>query len=196
MKTSIKTYCTLLVSVILLLSSVSIFPQQSSGQLFEKALYAEEVKGDLPEALSLYQQILDENPDNRQLGAQALLHKGLCYEKLGSEQARQAYRGVISRYGEQAAEVAQARERVSRLDAHLAELNIKAEQHIKQGNELFKRWEYEDAVREYENAIKLRPNTLLAMNAQYCIGQSWYRAGKYEDALATLTNLIEENPHV
>jgi len=194
MKITSKTYWILLVSTLLLLSSESLFSQQLTGQLFEKALYAEEVKGDLPEAIGLYQQVLDENPDNRQLGAQALLHMGLCYEKLGSEQARQAYRDVINRYGEQAAEVAQARERVSRLDAHLAELNIKAEQHMKQGNELFKRWEYENAVREYENAIKLRPNTLLAMNAQYCIGQSWYRAGKYEDALATLTNLIEENP--
>jgi len=66
---------------------------------------------------------------------------------------------------------------------------------MKQGNELFKRWAYEDAIREYQNTIKLRPNSLLAMNAQYCIGQSWYRAGEYDAALEALTNLIEENPN-
>ena len=65
---------------------------------------------------------------------------------------------------------------------------------MKKGNELFKRWEYESAVKEYENAIKLRPNTSLALNARYCIGQSWFRAGKYDAALATFTKLIEENP--
>jgi Tol biopolymer transport system component/outer membrane protein assembly factor BamD (BamD/ComL family) len=195
MKNSIKTYWILMVSAILLLSSGSIYPQQTTGQLFEKALYVEEVKGDLSEAVQLYQQVLDENPDDRKLVAKAMLHMGICYEKLGSEQALQAYRNVISKYSEQEAEVALARERIIRLEAHLAEMNRKAEQHIRKGNELFKIWEYESAIQEYENAIKLSPNSLLAMNAQYCIGQTWYRAGKHEEALATLTNLMEENPH-
>jgi Tol biopolymer transport system component/TolA-binding protein len=162
--------------------------------LFEKALYAEEMKGDLVEAVKLYQQVLKENPGNRQASARALLHIGMCYEKLGSEQARQAYRDVISKYSEQAKEVSMARERITRLEAFTAELTREAEKHMKNGNELFKIWEYESAVKEYENAIKLRPNTSLALNAQYCIGQSWFRAGKYETALATFTKLIEENP--
>lgn len=196
MKTSVKVCWILLGSVLLCWSSTElVYSQQSTGQLFEKALYAEEVKGDLQEALELYQQVLNENPDNRTLGAKALLHTGICYEKMGSQQARQAYQDVINKYAEQSEEAELARDRISRLEAHLADLNRKAEQHIRQGNELFKRWEYEDAVREYENAIKLNPNTLLAMNAQYCIGQSWYRAGKYDEAFATLTNLIEENPN-
>ncbi|MCK4745472.1 MAG: PD40 domain-containing protein, partial [Bacteroidales bacterium] len=101
---------------------------------------------------------------------------------------------VLSKYSEQAEEAAIARERMTRLDATMADLNSKAEQHMKQGNELFKRWEYEDAIKEYEDAITLRPNTLLALNAQYGIGQSWFRAGKYDAALATFTNLMEENP--
>ena len=95
-----------------------------------------------------------------------MLHKGLCYEKLGSEQARQSYYDVLSIYSEQAEETAIARERMASLDAYVAELNTKAEQHMKQGNELFKMWAYEDAIKEYEDAITLRPNTLLAMNAQ------------------------------
>jgi Tol biopolymer transport system component len=137
---------------------------------------------------------LEENPDDRQLAARAILHKGLCYEKLGSEQARLSYYDVLSKYSEQAEETAIARERISSLDAYVAELNTKAEQHMKRGNELFKSWEYEDAIKEYEDAITLRPNTLLAMNAQYSIGHSLYKAGNYEDAMTTLTNLMEENP--
>ncbi|MGW8317508.1 MAG: tetratricopeptide repeat protein [Bacteroidales bacterium] len=196
MKTSEKIFWILCGSVLMCWSNLEIVcAQQSAGQLFEKALYAEEVKGDIQEALELYQQVLDENPDNRQLGAKALLHKGICYEKMGSQQARQAYQEVINKYTEQSEEADLAREHISRLDIHLAELNREAEEHIKQGNELFKRWEYEDAVKEYKNAIKLNPNTLLAMNAQYCIGQTWYRAGKYEEAFATLTNLIETHPN-
>ena len=122
------------------------------------------------------------------------MHLGICYEKLGLDQARQTYRDVISKYSDQADKVAMAQDRISRLDAYTAELIAQAEEHFKKGNELFKRWEYESAIKEYENAIKSGPNTQLALNAQYCIGQSWYRAGKYDIALATFTKLIEDNP--
>jgi Tol biopolymer transport system component/TolA-binding protein len=205
MKNAIKILPVLLITTNMLFLSAGVLcgqeiqgqegsGNQAAGQLFEKALFAEEVKGDLPEAIELYKEVLDKTPDNRELAARTLLHMGICYEKLGSEQARKLYGQVISKYSEQSEEVAMASERMSRLDAYVAELNRKAEQHMKKGNELFKRWEYEDAIKEYENAIKLRPNTLLAMNAQYCIGQSWYRAGKYEEALETFTDLMEDNP--
>jgi len=195
MKSSIKILSILLASLtILWMTAGKSYAQQTPGQLFEKALYAEEVEGDLAEAIELYQQVLEENPDNRQLAARAILHKGLCYEKLGSEQARLSYYDVLSKYSEQAEEAAIARERITHLDAYVAELNTKAEQHMKKGNELFKSWAYESAIKEYEDAITLRPNTLLAMNAQYSIGHSLYKAGNYEDAMATLTNLMEENP--
>jgi TolA-binding protein len=154
--------------------------------LFEKALYAEEMKGDLAEAVKIYQQVLKENPGNRQVSANALLHIGMCYEKLGSEQARQAYQDVINKYSEQAKEVSVARERITRLETFTAELSREAEKHMKNGNELFKRWEFESAIKEYENAVKSGPNAQLALNARYCIGQSWFRAGKYDEALATL----------
>jgi len=181
-------------TAVLLLTTGLSSAQKASEQLFEKALYAEEMKGDLAEAVKIYQQVLKENPGNRQVSARALLHIGMCYEKLGSEQARQAYQDVIGKYSDQAKEVSMAKERITRLEAFTAELTREAEKHMKNGNELFKRWEYESAVKEYENAIKLGPNTQLALNAKYCIGQSWFRAGKYDTALATFTKLITENP--
>ncbi len=198
MKKSTKILWILLAfTLLLLLPARMAIGQQNSGstgQLYEIALYTEEVKGDLSAAVELYLQVLEENPNDRQLAAQTLLHLGLCYEKLGSDQARQAYRDVISKYSEQAEEVSLARERMDLLEAYVADLNEKAKKHMKQGNELFKLWEYESAVKEYENAISLRPNTQLALNAQYCIGQTWYRAGNYDEALSTLTKLMEEHP--
>ena len=185
-------YSVILVS---LLSTGISNSQQTAGQLFEKALYAEEIEGSLAEAVRIYQEILNDSPDNRSISAKALLHIGMCYEKLGSEQARQAYGQLISKYSEQEQEVAMARDRIARLEASDAELIAIAEQHLKRGNELFKMWEYELAIKEYENAVSSRPNSDLALNARYCIGHSWYRAGKYEEALATLTDLMEENPH-
>jgi Tol biopolymer transport system component/TolA-binding protein len=194
MKTKKTTLILILLMAGLFLSSHKLFPQQTASQLYEKALYLEEARGELQGAIDLYNQIAENQDAAQSLKAKALLHMGMCYEKLGSEKARQAYRDVINRYPEQSEEAVIARERMTSLDAYVADLNIKAEQHMKQGNELFKMWEYDDAIKEYEDAITLRPNTLLAMNAQYSIGHSLYRAGEYEDAMATFTKLMEENP--
>ena len=180
--------------VCLFFSTTTSFSQQSIGKLYEKALYTEEVKGELPQAIDLYQQILKSNPENRQIAAKALLHLGICHEKMGLKEAQGMYNDVITKYSEQIDEVALAREKLMHLEAYVADINRKAEQHLKKGNELFSRWEYESAIEEYNKAIELDPNTLLAQNAGYCIGQSWFRAGKYDIALAAFKKLIEENP--
>jgi len=183
----------LIVVLSLIMAGYNTFAQ-TAEELLPKAIQLEEVKGELHEAIETYRMILDEYPDNREVCAEALLHLGMCYEKLGLDQARQTYRQVISKYPEQQDKAALARERISRLDVYTAELLAKAEEHLKKGNELFKRWEYAEAIKEYENAVSCGPNTQLAHNARYCIGQSWYRTGKYDEALATFTKLIEENP--
>ena len=177
----------------LMLPSYNSFAQ-TAEELLPKAIQQEEVKGELYEAIRTYQLIMDDYPDNREICAEALLHLGICYEKLGLDQARQTYRQVISKYPEQEDKTALARERIYKLDAYNSELMAKAEEYLKKGNELFKRWEYESAIKEYENAVSYVPNNELSLNARYCIGQSWYRAGKYDKALATFTKLIEENP--
>ena len=73
-------------------------------------------------------------------------------------------------------------------------LRQKVEQYMKEGKKLFDQWEFEAAIKEYENVINLYPNTLLAQNAQYYIGQSWFRKGNYEKSLATFNKLVKENP--
>jgi Tol biopolymer transport system component len=91
------------------------YSQQSSGQLFEKALYMEEVSGELQQAIDLYKQIIKESPEDREVAAKSLLHMGICYEKLGLKKAQVTYQDVINKYSDQEDEVAMAKERLNRL---------------------------------------------------------------------------------
>ena len=168
--------------------------EQQAQKLLSEAIYQEEVNGNLDAAMKAYQLIISDYPDQRNVSARALLRLGVCYEKLGSEQARQTYQDVISKYSDQLNEATMAKDRIARLEAYTAELAREAEKHLKAGNDLFKRWEYDSAIEEYEKAVSSGPNTDIALNARYCIGQSWFRAGKYDEALAVFTRLIEDNP--
>ena len=178
----------------LMISMLASGQEKQPEKLLSEAIYQEEVNGDLSEVIKTFQIIIEQYPDNRPVAAKALLHQGMCYEKMGLKQARKTYQEIINKYPEQTDEVVVAKERINYLEAYAAKLSEKAEQHLKEGNQLFNRWEYESAIEEYKDAIKLDPNTLLAQNAMYCIGQSWFRAGRYDAALTTFKKLIEEFP--
>ncbi len=84
---------------------------------FEKAIALEEAQGKLQEAIALYQKIVEESKDQA-LAAQAQLRIGLCYEKLGqknSKQAQEAFQKVIDNYPLQSEEVKAANEKLSLL---------------------------------------------------------------------------------
>jgi len=168
--------------------------EQQAGKLLSEAIYQEEVNGELDEAIKTYQSIVQQYPDDRKVSAEALLHLGICYEKIGMPQAFDTYMDIIDKYAEQLDEVALAQKRINNLEAYADAIDEKAVGHMNKGNELFKLWEYESAIIEYEEVIELRPNTLLAQNAQYNIGQSYFKAGRYEDALKTFKFLIEDYP--
>jgi len=94
------------------------FPaQESAAEQFEKALYYEDVQGDLQKAIGLYEQILKQFPENREIAAKAQLHIGLCYEKLGKEEAEKAYEHVIKEYADQIEIAKEARTRLEVLNA-------------------------------------------------------------------------------
>ncbi len=71
-----------------------LIQQESAKELFEKALYLEETKGDLEKATELYERVVEDFPDERATAAKALFHIGICYEKLGLEKARNAFQDV------------------------------------------------------------------------------------------------------
>jgi Tol biopolymer transport system component len=90
---------------------------QSGHDLFQKGLVQERVKGDLDEAIKVYKSIIVKFPDNRPIAAKALLHIGLCYEKLGATEAQKAYLRLIKDFADQPEIVAQARVRLSKLSS-------------------------------------------------------------------------------
>jgi len=90
--------------------------QQSAEQLYKSGLYEEEVGGDLQKAIGIYQDILKRFPDNREIAAKALLHIGMCYEKLGKSEARNAYSRLLQEYGDQTQPAKEARSRLEKLE--------------------------------------------------------------------------------
>lgn len=90
--------------------------EQQAQKLLSEAVYQEEVNGDLDEAIKTYQSVIQRYPGNRKVSAEAYFHLGMCYEKLGRQDAMNAYQEVISNYGEQKDIVAKARERLSKLE--------------------------------------------------------------------------------
>lgn len=95
-------------------------PEQKAA--FEKAIVVEEIHGKLEEAVGLYQTIVDEATEPS-LAAQAQLRIGICYEKLGLNEAQAAFQKVIDDFPGQEREVAIAREKLTRLTRFFAEID-------------------------------------------------------------------------
>ena len=89
--------------------------QQSAEQLYQSGIYKEDVEGKLEEAIAIYQEIIKKYPQNNPVAAKALFHTGLCYEKLGNQEALKAYERLIADYPGQKEEVALAKERLAKL---------------------------------------------------------------------------------
>ena len=88
---------------------------QNAQQLFQKGLIQEEGEGNLTEAIGIYNSIVNDVDVNRELRAKALLHVGICYEKLGNQKARKSYQKLISEYSDQEAIAAVGLEKLSGL---------------------------------------------------------------------------------
>jgi Tol biopolymer transport system component len=92
------------------------FGFQSSSEhkvLFEKAKFTMETKGDIKGAIKLFEEIIRKYPDEREYAAKSQLYIGLCYEKLGLEQAQKAFQKVIDNYPEQSEAVKIAKEKLA-----------------------------------------------------------------------------------
>jgi Tol biopolymer transport system component len=101
---------------IMILSASSAGQKPSGpGESFEKAIYAEEIEGNLLKAIDLFQSILKQFPADRPFAAKAQLHIGLCFEKLGKSEAPKAYRMVVDNYPDQAEPAKAALERLAGL---------------------------------------------------------------------------------
>lgn len=89
---------------------------QTGHDLFQQALVKEQADGDLRGAIDLYERIARDFANDAALAARALIQMGQCYERLGSQEARNAYQQVLERYPNEAESAAQARARLAALN--------------------------------------------------------------------------------
>jgi len=101
--------------IALIAGNITSSQAQSAEQLYQKGLMKEEGEGALQEAIVLYNQIADNLSASISLRAKALLHVGMCFEKLGTQEAVKAYQRLVNNFPTQKNEVAIAGERLSRL---------------------------------------------------------------------------------
>ena len=88
---------------------------QNPEALFQQGLIKEEGEGSLQEAIDIYIKVASDESVERPLQANALLHIGLCYEKLGRTEARKTYQYIIQNYPDQPETVKVAREKLALL---------------------------------------------------------------------------------
>ena len=100
----------LLLTAALAIGTAAPAQAESASELLERGLYTEQSVGDLTAAMTLYQQVVDDERANRPHVAQAQLRLALCHRKQGDETAAMvALERLIHDYSDQEAVVAQAR---------------------------------------------------------------------------------------
>ncbi len=80
---------------------------------FQEAIDLMETKGDYPAAIRVFEELA--KGADRNLAARSLLYAGLCYEKLGKDEARKAYERVLRDYADQNEAATEARTRLAAL---------------------------------------------------------------------------------
>ena len=102
-------------SVLCLAITINISAQTTPQEMINKAIYQEEVNGNLEEAIKLFLEIVDKNSTNRAVTVEALYHLGLSNEKLGNKKAREYYEKIVTSFADHPEFVKSARERLARL---------------------------------------------------------------------------------
>lgn len=115
---------------IIIIVIINLAYTQSSLEIFQKGLYQENGAGNLEEAIKIYNSITNDEKADRSIRANSLLHIGLCYEKMGRQEAQKAYQKVIDNYPEQTEAVKLANEKLSLL--------LRAESLFEKGDKEFK----------------------------------------------------------
>lgn len=74
---------------------------QSPAVLLEQGIYAEQTKGDLDEAIRIYEQVVQADQSSRRAAAEALWRMGQCWEKKKDRtKAAEQYRLIVARYAD------------------------------------------------------------------------------------------------
>ena len=74
------------------------FAQSTHKELFERARYTMETKGDLKSAIDQFETIIQDFSEEKEYGARSQYYIGLCYQKMGLIEAQKAFEKVIRNY--------------------------------------------------------------------------------------------------
>ena len=111
--------------------------------LFEKAVFLLETRMEPRQAIPILQEIIKRHSYDRYYAARSQLYLGLCYKRMGSDQALQAFQEVIINYGDQSKVVKIA-------EAEIADLKIhEAKEKRKEGKPVLK------LVQRFKTALKI-----------------------------------------
>jgi Tol biopolymer transport system component len=107
-----KNLVTYVLISFLIVGSLTSSIAQEAEKVFQQAMMKEEGEGNLTEAIDMYNTLVDDTSVAREMRANALLHIGICNEKLGKENALNVYQKIISDYSDQVDIVSIARKKV------------------------------------------------------------------------------------
>jgi Tol biopolymer transport system component len=74
------------------------------------------------------------------------------------------------------------------------EANNLAERQFAEAVTLLKQENFSEAIAAYEKVIQLLPESPVAQDARYWIGQTYFRMGKYDEALSIFKKLLKDHP--
>ena len=103
----------LLIASLLLGAAFYAAAQRSPESVLGQALHQEEIEGDLKGAIATYQKVVAMKGVSHKTAAEALLHLGRCYERLGDNDARKVYERIEHEYADQTEAVTMARARLA-----------------------------------------------------------------------------------
>lgn len=82
-----------------------------------------ETKADLKEAINLFESLIKTYPNEKEYVAKSLLYQGMCYEKLGNQEAVKKYQRVVNTFSDQTEVVIMAKARLAALAIPTGELD-------------------------------------------------------------------------
>jgi outer membrane protein assembly factor BamD (BamD/ComL family) len=111
-----------IVNLIFCLLTLTVVIGQSNGadKMLNKAIYQEEVNGDLQKAIEMYEMIAKDFPNERAIVAKALYRNAFANEKLGHKTATGLYKKIISNYADQTEMVNLSKKRLKSLTSAIA----------------------------------------------------------------------------
>jgi len=110
LRSALTLFCLILCACASALSAESYY-----RLLFERGVFMMEGEADLEGAVPIFQEIVKRHPNDRPYAARSLFYLGVCYKRMGSDLALQAFREVTTNYADQAGIVRMARAELAAL---------------------------------------------------------------------------------